>query len=117
MLYHSRAVLFQYQEEQGVHLQKRFLLSGTQNMSEKLEEYSKMMLHYNEFMNLTAITEPEEIKEKGLVRMPELQNTQPHTHSHLMPNFKSKCVCMLLISVNQKNIYLYTHKRFNVYKT
>lgn len=39
-------------------------LEITQSMSEKLEKYSKMMLHYNEFMNLTAITEPEEIKEK-----------------------------------------------------
>lgn len=29
-----------------------------------LEEYAKMMLHYNEFMNLTAITEPDEIREK-----------------------------------------------------
>lgn len=36
----------------------------TQDMSNKLEEYSKMMLSYNEFMNLTAITDPEEIKEK-----------------------------------------------------
>lgn len=36
----------------------------TPEMNEKLEEYSKMMLHYNEFMNLTAITDPEEVKEK-----------------------------------------------------
>lgn len=36
----------------------------TAEMNEKLEKYSKMMLHYNEFMNLTAITDPEEIKEK-----------------------------------------------------
>ena len=36
----------------------------TEKMYEKLEKYSEMMLHYNEFINLTAITEPEEIKEK-----------------------------------------------------
>ena len=29
-----------------------------------LENYGKMLLKYNEFMNLTAITDPEEVKEK-----------------------------------------------------
>lgn len=36
----------------------------TPQMNEKLAEYEKIMLYYNEFMNLTAITEHEEIKEK-----------------------------------------------------
>jgi len=36
----------------------------SEKANENLEIYSKKMLHYNEFMNLTAITEPEEIKEK-----------------------------------------------------
>lgn len=39
-------------------------LEVSEKANENLEKYSKMMLHYNEFMNLTAITEPDEIKEK-----------------------------------------------------
>lgn len=36
----------------------------SEKSNENLEKYAKMMLHYNEFMNLTAITEPDEIREK-----------------------------------------------------
>lgn len=36
----------------------------SEKANSNLEEYARMMLHYNEFMNLTAITEPEEIREK-----------------------------------------------------
>ena len=36
----------------------------SENANEMFAKYSKMLLHYNEFMNLTAITEPEEVKEK-----------------------------------------------------
>ena len=36
----------------------------SEKANENLEKYSEMMLRYNEFMNLTAITEPDEIKEK-----------------------------------------------------
>ena len=36
----------------------------SEKANEMLEKYAKMLLHYNEFMNLTAITEPEEVKEK-----------------------------------------------------
>lgn len=42
----------------------KFNIQITPQMNEKFEEYSKMMLSYNEVMNLTAITEPDEIKEK-----------------------------------------------------
>jgi len=36
----------------------------SENSSKMLEKYSEMLIKYNEFMNLTAITEPEEVKEK-----------------------------------------------------
>ena len=36
----------------------------SEKANEMLENYGKMLLKYNEFMNLTAITEPEEVKEK-----------------------------------------------------
>jgi len=42
----------------------KFNIVITPQMNNEFEEYSKMMLHYNEFMNLTAITELDEIKEK-----------------------------------------------------
>lgn len=42
----------------------KFNIEITPQMNSEFEEYSKMMLHYNEFMNLTAITEIDEIKEK-----------------------------------------------------
>lgn len=36
----------------------------SEKANSNLEEYARMMLYYNEFMNLTAITEPDEIREK-----------------------------------------------------
>ncbi len=42
----------------------KYNIEITPQMNSEFEEYSKMMLHYNEFMNLTAITEIDEIKEK-----------------------------------------------------
>lgn len=36
----------------------------SEKQNENLEKYAEMMLRYNEFMNLTAITEPDEIREK-----------------------------------------------------
>jgi len=36
----------------------------SENSSKMFEKYSEMLIKYNEFMNLTAITEPEEVKEK-----------------------------------------------------
>jgi len=39
-------------------------LEITENANNLLVKYSNMLIKYNEFMNLTAITEPEEIKEK-----------------------------------------------------
>ena len=39
-------------------------LEITENAYNLLVKYSDMLVKYNEFMNLTAITEPEEIKEK-----------------------------------------------------
>ena len=36
----------------------------SEKANEKFCEYSKLLLHYNEFMNLTAITDPDEVKEK-----------------------------------------------------
>lgn len=36
----------------------------SEEADENLEKYAEMMLHYNEFMNLTAITDPDEIREK-----------------------------------------------------
>ena len=42
----------------------KFNIEITPQMNSEFEEYSKMMLHYNEFINLTAITELDEIKEK-----------------------------------------------------
>ena len=39
-------------------------LEVSENANNLLVKYSNMLIKYNEFMNLTAITEPEEIKEK-----------------------------------------------------
>ena len=36
----------------------------SENSYKKLEKYAEMLLKYNEFMNLTAIIEPDEVKEK-----------------------------------------------------
>lgn len=36
----------------------------SEKANENFCEYSKLLLHYNEFMNLTAITDPDEVKEK-----------------------------------------------------
>lgn len=36
----------------------------SEKANEMFAKYAKMLLHYNEFMNLTAITEPDEVKEK-----------------------------------------------------
>lgn len=42
----------------------KFGIEVSENANENLEKYAQMMLRYNEFMNLTAITEPDEIREK-----------------------------------------------------
>lgn len=42
----------------------KFNIEISEKANEKLEKYTEMMLRYNEVMNLTAITEPDEIKEK-----------------------------------------------------
>lgn len=42
----------------------RLNIEISQKANENLEKYAEMMLRYNEFMNLTAITEPDEIREK-----------------------------------------------------
>lgn len=42
----------------------KFGIEVSEKANEKLEKYSEMMLRYNEVMNLTAITEPDEIREK-----------------------------------------------------
>ena len=36
----------------------------SENSYKMLEKYAEMLLKYNEFMNLTAITDPDEVKEK-----------------------------------------------------
>ncbi len=43
---------------------KKFGIEVSEKANEMFAKYAKMLLHYNEFMNLTAITEPEEVKEK-----------------------------------------------------
>ncbi len=42
----------------------KFNIEIKAHQAENLEKYEKMMLEYNEFMNLTAITEHEEVMEK-----------------------------------------------------
>lgn len=42
----------------------KFDIEITSKMQENLEKYKDMLISYNKVMNLTAITEPEEIKEK-----------------------------------------------------
>ena len=42
----------------------KFKIEVSEKANENLEKYAQMMLRYNEFMNLTAITEPDEIREK-----------------------------------------------------
>ena len=42
----------------------KFGIEVSEKANENLEKYSEMMLRYNEVMNLTAITEPDEIREK-----------------------------------------------------
>lgn len=42
----------------------QFGIDVSQIANENLEKYAQMMLRYNEVMNLTAITEPDEIREK-----------------------------------------------------
>lgn len=42
----------------------KFDIEITSKMYEKLEKYAQMLISYNKVMNLTAITEPDEIKEK-----------------------------------------------------
>lgn len=42
----------------------KFNIEITPTQEENLSRYEKMMLEYNEFMNLTAITEHEEVQEK-----------------------------------------------------
>lgn len=42
----------------------KFNIEITEKMLESFEAYTKMLLHYNSFMNLTAITDPFEVKIK-----------------------------------------------------
>ena len=42
----------------------KFGIEITLGMYEKLEKYAQMLISYNKVMNLTAITEPDEIREK-----------------------------------------------------
>ena len=42
----------------------KFNIEVSEKANENLEKYAEMMLRYNEVMNLTAITEPDEIREK-----------------------------------------------------
>ena len=43
---------------------KKLGIEVSEKANEMFEKYEKMLLHYNEFMNLTAITESDEVKEK-----------------------------------------------------
>jgi len=43
---------------------EKFGIEVSEKQNDNLEKYAQMMLRYNEFMNLTAITEPDEIREK-----------------------------------------------------
>ena len=43
---------------------RKLNIEVSEKANENLEKYAEMMLRYNEVMNLTAITEPDEIREK-----------------------------------------------------